>query len=333
MTWRILVAPSGRRYRAEPHETLLEAGLRAGLALPHRCSNGSCGECKARVLSGKVVGAGFFDYRLSETEQALGYVLTCRVAAASDLTIEIREADAPVDIPEQRLAARVAKLQRPREDIMIVHMRTPRSQALQFLAGQQVMLTFAGSSPTPLPIASCPCDGVHLQFHLRDCPDQPAARYAFSALRAGERVDLRGPFGDFTFDEGSERPALFVAYESGFGQIKSLIEHALSLDVERAISLYWISATESGPYMSNYCRSWEDALDHFRYMPLVLSTGTDGFAARLGRTLSPLWRERPDIGEHDVYAAVPASARDRIRALFLALGLPPRRLRVAAVGC
>ena len=35
-------------------ETLLEAGLRQGLALPYECRNGGCGACLCTVLHGSV---------------------------------------------------------------------------------------------------------------------------------------------------------------------------------------------------------------------------------------------------------------------------------------
>ena len=35
-------------------ETILHAGLRQGLTLPYECATGTCGTCRARVVSGDV---------------------------------------------------------------------------------------------------------------------------------------------------------------------------------------------------------------------------------------------------------------------------------------
>src|SRR6267142_1455386 len=37
-----------------PNERLLHAGLRQGIALPYECGTGTCGTCKAKLISGKV---------------------------------------------------------------------------------------------------------------------------------------------------------------------------------------------------------------------------------------------------------------------------------------
>src|SRR5260370_20482411 len=43
-------------FGAEPQEPLLYAALRAGIAAPYECATGTCGTCKARRLTGVIVG-------------------------------------------------------------------------------------------------------------------------------------------------------------------------------------------------------------------------------------------------------------------------------------
>ena len=54
MSAQVTVRPSGHQFAVEGHDTLLQAGLRAGLKLNYGCGNGSCGMCKVRVISGEV---------------------------------------------------------------------------------------------------------------------------------------------------------------------------------------------------------------------------------------------------------------------------------------
>ena len=44
----MLVRPDNRIIAVRQGETLLDAGLREGIALPFDCRNGGCGECKRR---------------------------------------------------------------------------------------------------------------------------------------------------------------------------------------------------------------------------------------------------------------------------------------------
>ncbi len=54
MTAGVKVQPSGHEYFVEGNESILEAGLKAGLHLDYGCSSGNCGSCRAKVLEGEV---------------------------------------------------------------------------------------------------------------------------------------------------------------------------------------------------------------------------------------------------------------------------------------
>jgi CDP-4-dehydro-6-deoxyglucose reductase len=331
MTWRVRLEPGGRECEIGPHDTVLEAGLRAGLSLPYRCSNGTCGECRGRVLAGELGQIDFHDFRFSEAEKTQGYVLLCRARAAGDLIVEAQETGGVEDIPEQSLPAKVTRLEQPLEDVLIVHMRTPRSQTLQFLAGQHVTLQIDDLPRCDKALASCPCDGLHLQMHFRRRPGDALAEYVFDVLKPSKQVHLQGPHGAFTLDETSRRRAVFVAFDTGFGQIKSLIEHAISLEVDTPIHLFWIAPEPGGHYLGNHCRSWADALDDLCYMPLALPPGPGSLQQRLLATMADVWVAGPDWSDCDVYLAVPEVVRDVLTKEFHARGLPPERLRIDTV--
>ncbi|RPI12313.1 MAG: ferredoxin--NADP reductase [Lysobacterales bacterium] len=78
-------AGSGRHVVARPGQTLLEAGLAAGVALPSSCTMGGCGACKVRTLEGRVVMRE--PNCLTDAERAAGYVLTCCAYADGDVAI------------------------------------------------------------------------------------------------------------------------------------------------------------------------------------------------------------------------------------------------------
>jgi CDP-4-dehydro-6-deoxyglucose reductase len=55
-------------------------------------------------------------------------------------------------------------------DTLLLHLQTPRTHRLRFLAGQSVTLACADGDRTCLaehPIASCPCDDRNLHFYMR----------------------------------------------------------------------------------------------------------------------------------------------------------------------
>lgn len=71
----------------QPTETLLEAGLRAGAAMPFSCTMGGCGACKVRLDSGQV--ALQEPNCLTAEERAAGYILACIAAPCTQVVVEL----------------------------------------------------------------------------------------------------------------------------------------------------------------------------------------------------------------------------------------------------
>jgi CDP-4-dehydro-6-deoxyglucose reductase len=269
------------------------------------------------------------DYVLSEREKQLGYLLMCSNTAVSDLVIEAAEASGVGDLPLQQIRASVRRLERLGEDLLVLHVQTPRTQTLRFLAGQRATLTVAGDLSAGHPIASCPCDGRHLEFHIRRVPGDPFARAVFEDLRPGEMVTVTGPQGEFVLRDDSARAAVFIAFDDGFAPIKSLIQHALSIDLAQSFRLYWVVSRDDGHYLDNLCRSWRDALENFQYTPLRLgpSPGPDEVERALERVLADM----PALDGCEVYVTGPAASMTSAAAVLRARGVASEMLRMEVV--
>lgn len=73
----------------EPGQTLLDAGLAAGLPMPYSCTVGNCGDCMVRLRGGEVAMSG--PNCLTPRQEADGYVLTCVSCPLSTVTLDITE--------------------------------------------------------------------------------------------------------------------------------------------------------------------------------------------------------------------------------------------------
>jgi CDP-4-dehydro-6-deoxyglucose reductase len=299
MSYKVRIEPSGHEFTAESCESLLHAGLRAGLNLECRCANGSCGHCMVRILQGDFELIRQPDFRLTPRQRAERQVLPCCVLVRSDMVIEARESRDAAGMPQQRLTARVARVDSLNERVRELHLRTPRSQTLQFLAGQRVTLHLEGVGRQELHLASCPCDGMNLKFHIPENPHQAFSRALFAGLGKGKRVEVEGPEGEFLLDEASRRPLIFIAWETGFAAVESLIEHAIALQMSQPMRLYWLASVESGRYLTNYCRSWQDALDEFHYQELDVAPDA------LARQLETIIAQQSEAAACDYYLILP----------------------------
>ena len=330
MSAQVTVRPSGHEFTVEGRDTLLQAGLRAGLKLNYGCGNGTCGMCKVRVISGEVACTQHFDYPLSEAEKRQGYTLACaHTAASSEITLELLEADGPQDLPEQQIVAHVRAITPLGTATRLLHLQTPRTHRLRFLAGQSVTLGIASADGADdvhatYPVASCPCDDRNLHFFIgRDDDDGNkafAARLFGGQLATGDAVTVWGPWGSFVLGDGS-RPLVFAACDTGFAPVKSLIEHALALDAAPSMSLFWLATRTDGHFMANQCRAWSEALDNFE---AALSTHAD--VAEGARQVARAMRADTFDIDCDFYLAGPAAFVDALGDELRAAGVPAAQI-------
>ncbi len=302
MSAHVTLQPSRHDFLVEGSDSILEAGLKSGLALNYGCSTGNCGLCKARVISGQVMKIRHFDYIFTEAEKQQGYTLMCCHSPVSDVVLETLEAGSAKDIPAQQITARVKTVQALGENMRLLHLQTPRSSRLRFLAGQTLTLGLPGAGTAEFAIASCPCDDRNLQFHIERGQGGAFGERVFEGIRAGDNVSLYGPWGDYLLDDESQRPLLFIAFGRGFGPIKSMVEHALAREVAERIDLACVAAP-GAHYLVNQCRYWADALDNFRYRSYDLESADAAVVGQLARQLAA---DYPDLGAYAVYLAGPA---------------------------
>jgi len=303
MTAQATIIPSGHEFFVEGADSILEAGLRGGLALNYGCSNGNCGLCKMRLVAGETRKIRHHDYTLSEAEKGIGYILGCSHTAVTDVVLEADEAQTTGDIPQQQISIRLKRIERPNPEVLIVSTRTPRTSRLRFLAGQRARLSIDNVGSAVYSIASCPCDDMNLQFHIALDDGDALASYLAESAHNNGMLQLEGPTGCFVLDENSPRSLVFIAEGIGFAAIKGLIEHAMALDSADQLHLLWIAADDQPPYLHNLCRAWNDALDNFHYCPLPASA-----APALGEHLRQLLQSA-NPADYDYYICASESVR------------------------
>ena len=334
MAAQITVLPSKQDFLLEGQDTLLEAAMRAGIPLNYGCSGGNCGLCKAKVVSGQVKKTRTHDFVISEADKNQGCILLCSNTAVSDVVLEAAVAGGVQDIPFQQISAKVKATGDLTEDVMLLHLQTPRTQRLRFLAGQNVTLRVGQSFTAELPIASCPCDDRNLLFHLRRLPGNLFSDYVFDRLKNNDVVEVEGPQGEFILHEKSPRPLYFFAFDGGFAPIKSVVEHAMSLEAE-SIHLYWIGSNQEHIYLPNIGRAWGDALDNFHYEQQIagfdLRNVSGKHEEKLVSQLSAIVARHQDLMQGDIYLAGPESAAAVAEQFFLGRGLPKTRVSVGVV--
>ena len=295
----IRLLPSGHEFFVEGNDSILEAGLKAGLHLNYGCSSGNCGACKCKVVSGSVRKLREHDYVLSAREKAEGYILACSNTAITGLVLEASEAGVDDVLPQQEIRTQVRNLQPNGDDLVLLTLQTPRTQSLRFKAGQRVKLTAEDGSDIWLYIASCPCDGRNLQFLVPRTNSGGFGAIVFDGSITGQTVMLNGPEGGFLLEEDSSTPLVFFAAGNGLAPIKSLMEQAITIDNAERLDLVLAGASESGSPLNNLLRAWTDSLDSFQFKAVAADTPPD-------KLLEFATGSGADLARSNLYAAGPA---------------------------
>lgn len=305
ITAQVTIQPSGHEFFLEGNTSLLEAGLSSGYALNYGCSNGNCGKCKAKLIKGEITKTRQHDYVFTEAEKSQGYFLMCCHSAVTDITISADEAGTVEEIPLQSITTKVKKIEHTDSGIILLNLRTPRTQRLRFLAGQSAVIAISDAISAEQAIASCPCDDMNLQFHLDTKTSNPFVDYVANNLSVGDEVSLKGPQGNFVLDDQAENPLIFFVLDTGFAPVKSLIEHAITLSHAEHIYLYWFVSPGHKAYMSNLCRAWTDAFESLDYREFFLefSLKEEAGKRKLQQEIDNLNNLHSNFDNHHVYIA------------------------------
>ena len=322
-TFRVTLQPSGHSFSTDGSDPVLQAALDAGLTLPYGCRNGACGACKGKVLDGLVDHGAAQDQALSMADRAGGLALFCCARPLSDLVLECREVGTAKDIPVKIMPCRVQQIERVADDVIILSLKLPANERLQFLAGQYIEFLLKDGKRRAFSIANAPHDDGFLQLHVRMIAGGDFTGHVFHGMKEKDILRFQGPYGSFFLREESTKPVILLAGGTGFAPIKALVEHAIHSRIKRPMELYWGARNRGGLYLSHLAQDWADAHGHIRYIPVLSeATPADAWQGRRGLVHRAVLEDHADLAGHQVYACGAPAMIDAARAGFLAHGLP-----------
>lgn len=287
--------------RLREGETLLEAGLRDGLALPYECRNGGCGVCLCSIEHGTVEHRPYQLSALPDAMKAQGKALMCCAMPTSDLVIEVEGLPGPPSAAPQLHVGRVVAMEPLAADVMRVRVALPGSGKLQFQAGQYINIVLDDGQRRAFSFANAPHAGEQIELHVRRIPGGRFTGHVFDAMRVGDELRFEGPLGSFTLKE-SERPILFVAGATGFAPVKSILEDAFHRGVERPMQLYWGVRRREDLYLLELAQSWQREHANFQVIPVLSEPQPeDHWSGRTGLVHEAMLADHGDLTGFEVY--------------------------------
>lgn len=309
MSHQIIIQPSGHAFLVEPGETILEAALREGYSLPYGCRNGSCGICKGKIIQGAVHYGNYSEETLTEEEKQAGYALFCCASPLSDVVIECHEIGATKDIEIKTLPCRVQKLELAAPDVMIISLKLPANQRLQFLAGQYIDILLQEGKRRSFSLANAPHDDELLQLHVRNYPGGAFTEHVFTHMKVKDMLRFTGPLGSFFLREppADDTAIIFLASGTGFAPIKSILEHIFyqenNRNNKRKITLYWGARTKADLYLIDLAESWQQQHGNFTFVPVLSEPlPSDNWHGRTGLVHEAVLQDHQNLEKYQVYA-------------------------------
>jgi len=315
----VTIQPSGHQFQVEDGEAVLAAALRQGFVLPYGCKNGACGSCKGKILSGSVDYGVYQHKALTDEEKSQGKALFCQAKPLTDLVIEARTIGAAKDIPVKTLPCRVQKMERVTDDVMILGLKLPANERLQFLPGQYLEFLLKDGSRRSFSMGNAPHDDELIQLHVRHVPGGQFTDHVFGKMKERDILRFEGPQGTFFLREDSTKPVVFVASGTGFAPIKAIIEHALNKGIARPMTLYWGGRRPKDLYLHALASGWAEQ-GKLKYVPVISDAlPEDAWAGRTGFVHRAVMEDFPDLSGHQVYACGVPIMVDSARRDFIAL--------------
>lgn len=208
-------------------EKILYGGLSGAVDLPYECASGTCGTCKARLISGEILD-GWREAPGRRYLKSADEFLMCQCAAKSDAVIEVASFVQTMEAgacPPAARNGRIQSIERLTHDVALVEVEA--SEPLEFDAGQFMLiqvpdvLGFRGWS-----MVNYQRQCKNLEFVVKKKPGGGVSEWLFGGAREGVEVKLFGPLGHATFYPGVGRNILCIAGGTGIAGMMSILDRA-----------------------------------------------------------------------------------------------------------
>lgn len=330
MSFKVTVQPAGVSFDVARDEPILAAAIRAGVGLPYGCRDGACGSCKSRLVEGRVIHGAHQLRTLPHEEEAAGWILTCCATPQTDCVVQARTVAGAGEYPVLKMPARVAALERPAPDVMLMKLQLPATVALKYRAGQYVEFILRDGSRRSYSMANAPenlGEPPMIELHLRHMPGGKFTDHVFGAMKEKEILRVEGPLGSFFLREDSDAPIVLLASGTGFAPIKAIVEHMQAKGLARPAVLYWGCRRKADLYLHDWAVEAARTLPWLHYQPVLSEpTPEDAWSGRTGLVHEAVMADLPDLSGHEVYACGAPVMVESARADFVArCGLPEDR--------
>ncbi len=216
-------------FDAAAGDKVLCAGLAQSVGLPYECGSGTCGTCRARLVSG-TIEEGWPDAPGRKYLKSPDEFLMCQCTATSDLSLEVTafvEAFDPAVCVPAAVKGRIHAMTLLTHDVVEIDIAL--DAPMDFDAGQFVLVRVPGiEGSRGWSMVNHAHAATMLRFVVKRKPSGRLSDWLFTEPRIGVPVELFGPLGSATFYPDIAKNIVCIAGGSGIAGMMSILERAVA---------------------------------------------------------------------------------------------------------
>ncbi len=309
MQYNIEIQPAGVSYKSE--DNLLEDALSNSLPLEHSCKTGDCGVCSAEVLSGSIENE---DGEIVTS----GQILTCQSKAQSDSVLKAHYYPELAHIKQQTVPCKVASVEYPTDDIVILTFRFPPTVKFDYLPGQYVDLSYKGIKRS-YSIANAKLATKEVELHIRKVSAGKMSDALFGQVKENQLMRIEGPKGTF-FVKDNTKPLILIATGTGIAPVKAIVEDLVEKRDSREVHIYW-----GVQYKSElFCEVLIDLVAQHQNIKFTAALSREESEGEFykGYVQDAVMHDFKSLIEHEVYACGSVTMINQAKDLFINNQLP-----------
>ncbi|MBM3739547.1 MAG: 2Fe-2S iron-sulfur cluster binding domain-containing protein [Acidobacteria bacterium] len=246
-------------HQRQEGESVLDALLRGGVAVPHSCKSGVCGSCLMRAAEGTVPARA--QAGLKDSWKARGYFLACVCVPEGDLRV--------ASVDDGAVAGTtIHALDYVTPDVLRVRLAAP--PGFEFQAGQYLSLRNSDGLARSYSIASLPGEGF-IELHVRVYAEGKMSGWLTRDAKPGQSVTIAGPFGACFYVPGRpDQPMLLAGTGTGLSPLYGVLRAALEAGHQGPIHIVHGAVRIAGLYLREELRAISISRDNVAYRAVVL---------------------------------------------------------------
>ena len=299
-------------------ETLLDAGLAAGVPIPNQCRSGECGSCKCQLISGELHSMGHLPDALSKSEEEENWVLACRSKAKKSVRVRFAK---PLGIPviqPSRHEAKVHSVTPLTHDVIQLTVQT--SSPLFFHAGQYFDLELKGLPVRSYSPASSPGEN-RIDFFIKILDDGLVSPAIALKLEKGSVISLNGPFGSAYLTKVPDKPVILAAGGTGLSPISSIARFLSNHAPQTQCDLYFGVRTTRDIFALHAFENLTKKMPKLRIFQVLSHENNHNF--RKGFLDTAIAEDHQTLAKYLAFIAGPAAMVNSIEERVHRLGIEP----------